>query len=104
MTFQVKWLNSDDITWEPWANLQNNAVFHEYLRSRTSSLARYIPARFKTEQDVSLAVPKPKDHQGGLTQDHLPDLMLSEIRSPGRIVSSVTDPKEVSSSNDQRPT
>jgi hypothetical protein len=104
MTFQVKWLNSEDITWEPWANLQNNAVFHEYLRSRTPSLARYIPARFRTEQDVptSLAVPKPINHSGGLTQDHLPDLMLPEMR--GRIVSNVTETEEASSSTDQQTT
>ncbi len=47
-------------------------------------------------------MPKPKDHQGGLTQDHLPDLMLPAIR--GRIASDVTDLREDSSSTDQLPT
>ena len=103
MTFQIKikWLNSEDLTWEPWANMKDNAVFHEYLRSRSPSLARYIPVRFRTELDIpqSLAEPKPKTH--GVTRDPLEDLMLPKVR--GRIAPKITDLSEDSSFTGQLP-
>ncbi len=101
MTFQIKWLNSEDLTWEPWANMKDNAVFHEYLRSRSPSLARYIPARIRTASDIpqSLATPKPETH--GVTQDPIEDLMLPKIR--GRIAPKITDFSEDSSLSGQLP-
>jgi transposase InsO family protein len=32
LKFEVKWLGYKESTWEPWANVRDNSVLHEYLR------------------------------------------------------------------------
>ena len=46
MSFLVKWLGYDkpeDNTWEPFANIRDNEILHEYLRSK--KLKRFIPIK-----------------------------------------------------------
>jgi hypothetical protein len=32
LRFKVQWLGYKDATWEPWANVRDNSVLHDYLR------------------------------------------------------------------------
>ena len=45
MTFFVKWQGYDELSWEPWENLKNNAILHNYLRIH--KLERLIPKQFR---------------------------------------------------------
>ena len=48
--FKVKWEDSEEITEEPWANLKNNEVLHDYLREKAKLNIKYlylIPDVFK---------------------------------------------------------
>ena len=44
VTFKVKWLGYEESTWEPWKNVRDNSVTHEYLLSQ--SLGKHIPRKF----------------------------------------------------------
>ena len=44
MTFQVKWKGYDELSWEPWANVRDNVILHNYLK--THKLHKLIPKRF----------------------------------------------------------
>jgi hypothetical protein len=44
MTFQVKWKGYDDTSWEPWANVKDNIILHNYLKEK--NLQRLIPTKF----------------------------------------------------------
>ena len=46
MTFQVKWKGYDEITWEPWVNVKDNAILHNYLRE--NKLAKLLPKKFRS--------------------------------------------------------
>jgi hypothetical protein len=45
MEVLVKWQGYDKPTWEPYANIANVGIFHDYLRS--NNLARLLRASFK---------------------------------------------------------
>ena len=44
VAFKVKWLGYEESTWEPWKNVRDNSVTHEYLV--TQSLGKHIPKKF----------------------------------------------------------
>ena len=46
LKFEIKWLGYDDTynSWEPWKNLREVVVVHDYLR--TNNLERIIPTKF----------------------------------------------------------
>lgn len=48
LEFHIKWLGYDDTfnTYEPWKNLRDLAVLHEYLKD--NNLPRLIPKKFQT--------------------------------------------------------
>jgi hypothetical protein len=48
LQFHVKWLGFDEThnSWEPWKNLRDLAVLHEYLKG--NNLGQLIPRKFKT--------------------------------------------------------
>lgn len=41
LSFRIKWLGFEEMTWEPWENLCTNSVVHEYLSQR--GLSQFIP-------------------------------------------------------------
>lgn len=45
--FKVRWvgLSAEDDTWEPWENVRNNAILHQYLAAHR--MKRFIPVQFK---------------------------------------------------------
>jgi hypothetical protein len=45
MTFLVKYLGDEEPTWQPWANVQDNIILHNYLRD--NKLSSLIPKRFR---------------------------------------------------------
>jgi hypothetical protein len=51
MTFHVRWLyhNEESDSWEPWGNLKDNLVLHNYLR--INKMASIIPPRYRNNQD-----------------------------------------------------
>ena len=46
LQFEIKWLGYDDSynSWEPWKNIRDVAVVHDYLR--TNNLGKLIPKKF----------------------------------------------------------
>lgn len=44
LIFTVKWVGYEELTEEPWSNVRDNAVLHEYLRSIGKS--QFIPKKF----------------------------------------------------------
>jgi hypothetical protein len=44
MTFRVKWEGYNEETWEPWDNLKDNVILHNYLRS--IKLMALIPKKY----------------------------------------------------------
>jgi len=49
MTFKVRWVgynHDEDTTWEPWSNLKDNAVLHQYLGQK--NMESLIPPRYRT--------------------------------------------------------
>ena len=47
LKFNVKWIGYEEETLEPWANLRNNSILHEYLRAQ--NLHQHIPVEFRSE-------------------------------------------------------
>ncbi len=54
MKFKVHWLNTDhsEDTWEPFKELKNNLVLHNYLLR--NSMGKLIPSRFRTYADFQI--------------------------------------------------
>jgi hypothetical protein len=48
LEFHVQW-NTSDPSWEPWSNLRDNLVVHEYLRS--NSMSSIIPIRYRVQTE-----------------------------------------------------
>jgi hypothetical protein len=44
LQFQIKWFGYKELTWEHWANVRDNSILHEYLRSHKH--ANMIPKKF----------------------------------------------------------
>jgi transposase InsO family protein len=45
LKFKIKWQDESEDSWEPWSNLKNNSIIHQYLAdNRMSSL---IPSRYR---------------------------------------------------------
>ena len=44
LSFKVKWLGYDEETWEPWGNVKDNIILHEYLKA--NKMKALIPRRF----------------------------------------------------------
>ena len=46
LQFEIKWLGYDDSynSWEPWKNIRDVAVVHDYLR--TNNLGKLVPKKF----------------------------------------------------------
>ena len=45
LRFEVKWLGYEETTQEPWKNIRDNQVLHEYLFER--GLGKHIPQKFR---------------------------------------------------------
>ena len=45
MTFLVKWIGFPEPTWQPWEDVRDNIVLHNYLRN--NNLTSLIPKRFR---------------------------------------------------------
>jgi hypothetical protein len=51
LQFHVKWFGYTDTTWEPWANVRDNSILHDYLRSHKH--ANMIPKKIvKDDKDL----------------------------------------------------
>jgi hypothetical protein len=44
LMFQIKWFGYKDLTWEPWANVRDNSILHDYLCSHKH--ASWVPKKF----------------------------------------------------------
>jgi hypothetical protein len=51
MTFHIKWKGEDETTWEPWANVKDNAILHAYLKA--NKLARLVPKQHRYDVTTS---------------------------------------------------
>jgi hypothetical protein len=61
LTFYCKWLNYEDRTWEPWANVRKTRVLHSFLRGNNNPRVQaLVPEQF-VEDDDSEADDKSED-------------------------------------------
>ena len=44
MQFHIKWKGYDETSWEPWSNVKDNIILHNYLKA--NKLQRLIPKQF----------------------------------------------------------
>jgi hypothetical protein len=56
LEFHIQWKDSEP-SWEPWTNLRDNSVVHEYLRS--NKLTSIIPSRYRTQHEPNTNAKRP---------------------------------------------